>query len=102
MILYNITFNLSPAIEEDFISWMKTTHIPEVLATGIFHHHVFYRLVHHSEDGSVNYCIQYFTESMERMLQYERIHAPALRKKRKSATKIKPLLFVPCWKRFKT
>jgi hypothetical protein len=81
MILYNITFNLSPSIEEDFISWMKTTHIPEVLATGIFHHHVFYRLVHHSEDGSVNYCIQYFTESMERMLQYERIHAQALRAK---------------------
>ena len=81
MILYNITFNLSPSIEEDFISWMKTTHIPEVLATGIFHHHVFYRLVLNSEDGSLNYCIQYFTESMELMLQYERIHAPALRAK---------------------
>jgi hypothetical protein len=41
MILYNITFNLSPDIEEDFLSWMKETHIPEVLATGKFHSHVF-------------------------------------------------------------
>ncbi|MDA0313887.1 MAG: DUF4286 family protein [Bacteroidetes bacterium] len=81
MILYNITFNLSPSIEEDFISWMKTNHIPQVMETGIFTNHVFYRLVHHSEDGSVNYCIQYFTETMDLMLQYERIHAPALQAK---------------------
>jgi Fic family protein len=81
MILYNITFNVSAACEEDFVSWMKTIHIPEVMGTGIFHHQVFYRLVHHSEDGSLNFCIQYFTESMDRMLEYERVHAPALRKK---------------------
>ena len=81
MILYNITFNLSPDIEEDFLSWMKETHIPEVLSTGNFTSHVFYRLVHHSEDGSVNYCIQYFTDTMAQMLDYEKTHAPGLRAK---------------------
>ena len=81
MYLYNVTVNIDDSAHAEWKNWMLETHIPEVLATGIFHHHVFYRLVHHSEDGSVNYCIQYFTDSMDRMLQYERMHAPALRAK---------------------
>lgn len=81
MILYNITINVTSDIEQDFISWMKSTHIPEVLATGMFVEHRFYRLLHESEDGSINYSIQFFTETMEKMMEYERIHAPALRTK---------------------
>lgn len=50
------------------------------MAAGIFTHQVFYRLIHHSDDGSLNYCIQYFTETIYRMLEYERKHALALRK----------------------
>ncbi len=81
MILYNITFNVSPDIEQDFISWMKETHIPEVLATGKFHEHKFFKLLHESEDGSSNLCVQYFAESIELMMAYEKEHAAALRTK---------------------
>lgn len=81
MILYNITFNVAPDIERDFISWMKEIHIPEVLATGKFHEHKFFRLLHDSEDGSSNLCVQYFTESIEKMMEYEKEHAAALRSK---------------------
>jgi hypothetical protein len=83
MILYNITINVTPDIEEDFITWMRDIHIPEVLETGIFHEHKFLRLLHDSEDGSINYCIQYFTDTMEQMMKYEKEHAPALRAKTK-------------------
>jgi hypothetical protein len=83
MILYNITINVTPDIEEDFITWMRDIHIPEVLETGIFHEHKFLRLLHDSEDGSINYCIQYFTDTMDQMMKYEKEHAPALRAKTK-------------------
>ena len=93
MILYNITINVTPDIETDFISWMKTIHIPEVLATGIFHEHKFFRLLHESEDGSTNYCIQYFTDSIDKMMEYEKQHAALLRAKTQERYKDKAVAF---------
>lgn len=93
MILYNITINVTSDIEQDFISWMKSTHIPEVLATGMFVEHRFYRLLHESEDGSVNYSIQFFTETMEKMMEYERNYAPALRTKTRERYQDKAVSF---------
>lgn len=93
MILYNITINVTPDIEEDFISWMKSTHIPEVLETGIFHDHKFFRLLHESEDGSTNYCIQYFTESIDKMMEYEKQHASLLRSKTQERYRDKAVAF---------
>ena len=93
MILYNITINVTSDIEQDFISWMKSTHIPEVLATGMFVEHRFYRLLHESEDGSINYSIQFFTETMEKMMEYERNHAPALRTKTRERYQDKAVSF---------
>lgn len=93
MILYNITINVSPDIEQDFISWMKTTHIPEVLETGIFNDHKFFRLIHDTEDGSTNYCIQYFTENLKLMMEYESKHAPGLRAKTQERYKDKAIAF---------
>ncbi len=93
MILYNITTNVTADIEEDFISWMKSIHIPEVMETGIFVDHRFYKLLHDSEDGSINYSIQFFTESMEKMMEYEKTHAIALRIKTKERYQDKAVSF---------
>jgi hypothetical protein len=93
MILYNITTNVTADIEEDFISWMKSIHIPEVMETGIFVDHRFYKLLHDSEDGSINYSIQFFTESMEKMMEYEKTHATALRIKTKERYQDKAVSF---------
>lgn len=93
MILYNITINVSQDIEQDFISWMKTIHIPEVLETGIFHDHKFFRLIHDTDDGSTNYCIQYFTKSLKLMMEYESKYATGLRAKTKERYKDKTIAF---------
>ncbi len=93
MILYNITINVSPDIQHDFISWMKNTHIPEVMETGIFHDHKFFRLIHDTDDGSTNYCIQYFTENLKMMMEYESKHAAALRAKTQERYKDKAIAF---------
>ncbi|MGM0944099.1 MAG: DUF4286 family protein [Bacteroidota bacterium] len=93
MILYNVTINVAPDIEKDFLEWMRGTHIPEVMATGIFTEHKFCRLIHQSDDGSTNYAIQYFTESMAKMQEYESKHAAALRAKTQERYKEKALAF---------
>lgn len=93
MVLYNITINVSPDIEHDFIEWMKTIHIPEVMETGIFYDHKFFRLIHDTDDGSTNYCIQYFTDSLKLMMEYESKHAAALRAKTQERYKDKAIAF---------
>lgn len=93
MILYNITINVSPEIEQDFITWMKETHIPEIMQTGIFYEFKFLRLLHDSDDGSVNYATQYFTHTIDQMMDYERNHAPAIRAKTQARYQDKAIAF---------
>lgn len=78
MILYNVTVNIEKDSEQDWVIWMKEIHIPDVLATGMFIENRFYKILHDSEDGSVNYSVQYFAESMEQVMAYQKYHAPKL------------------------
>lgn len=93
MILYNITTNVTPDIEGDFVQWMKSVHIPEVMDTGIFLENKFYKLLHESEDGSINYSIQFFTESIEKMMEYEHHYAIGLRAKTRERYQDKAVSF---------
>ena len=36
MLVYNVTVKVNTDIHEEWLEWMKKTHIPEVLATGYF------------------------------------------------------------------
>lgn len=79
MILYNITFTVSNDIEEDFVQWMKDTHIPDVFATGLFIEHKFFRLLNSPDDSVTNYSVQFFAESTKKLIEYESRFANALR-----------------------
>ncbi len=70
MILYNVTFGIDKEIEPEWVLWMKQTHIPDVLSTGAFTGHKFYKVLSHEVEGSVSYCIQYFTPSIVQFNQY--------------------------------
>jgi hypothetical protein len=78
MILYNVTFGIDKEIEEDWVRWMKEDHIPEVLNTGIFVGHKFYKVLTHEDEGTSSYCIQYFTPSIVQFNQYLEAFAPKL------------------------
>ena len=36
MIIYNVTVSVEESIKADWLNWMKTEHIPEVMACGVF------------------------------------------------------------------
>lgn len=78
MILYNVTVNVDKDTETEWLSWMRETHIPDVLATGMFLENKLYRILHDSEDGSINYSVQYFAENMDKLNEYMRVHSKKL------------------------
>jgi hypothetical protein len=79
MILYNVTVSLDPAISEDWLEWMRSNHIPDVMATGCFVESRISR-VHGEEEGGITYAITYLATSQEKMDEYREIHAPLLQK----------------------
>ncbi|SFT76347.1 protein of unknown function [Algoriphagus locisalis] len=79
MILYNITFTVSNDIEEDFVQWMKGTHIPDIFATGLFTEHKFFRLLNSPDDSVTNYSVQFFAENTRKLIEYESRFAKELR-----------------------
>jgi hypothetical protein len=77
MILYNVTVSIDPAIEEDWLSWMRSKHIPDVMATGFFKESRLSR-VHGEEEGGVTYAVTYVSLSEAHFDAYKAEHAPRL------------------------
>ena len=79
MILYNVTVSIDPSIESDWLNWMRSTHIPDVMNTGCFMESRISR-VHGEEEGGLTYAISYVCESQEVYDHYQKTHAAALQK----------------------
>jgi hypothetical protein len=79
MILYNVTVNVDDPVHDEWLGWMKETHIPDVMRTGMFIDHRFLKMLAEGDVGGQTYAIQYTCESMERFRRYESEFAPALR-----------------------
>lgn len=79
MILYNVTVSIDPAIAEDWLNWMRSNHIPDVMATGCFIESRISR-VHGEEEGGITYAITYLSPSQDKLDEYQLKHAPVLQK----------------------
>jgi hypothetical protein len=77
MILYNVTVNVDEAAATEWVTWMKTVHIPEVLETGLFLSNRFCRLMVEEESG-ITYSVQYVLKDLETFKLYQQLYAPAL------------------------
>ncbi len=70
MILYNVTVKITKAIHDDWLEWMKTVHIPDVLNTGLFIDNQICRIIEDDPEG-VTYAIQYKCADMETFQNYQ-------------------------------
>lgn len=77
MIIYNVTVNVDESHHEEWVNWMKTVHIPDVMNTGMFVEHRFSKILAF-EEGGKSYSIQYLCKDMATLEQYQRDHAPRL------------------------
>ncbi len=71
---------MSDEVHLEWVDWMKETHIPAMLKTGLFTAATFVR-VHAFEQGGSTYAVQYACQSMEDLDRYQREFAPSLREK---------------------
>lgn len=81
MILYNVTVNIDSDVEQDWIQWMKETHIPEVMQTGYFTENRMLKMLSEVEDETGRtYAIQYTADNLGRLEEYLEKAAPKLQK----------------------
>ena len=81
MILYNVTINIDNEVAEEWLEWMQTVHIPEVMATTYFIKNQIARLLNEEDNGGTTYAVQYIARNMEDYEEYERDFAPELQAK---------------------
>ncbi len=78
MILYNITVNLEKGAEQEWLDWMKSQHIPDMLATGLFVENRLFRLLNETENDGSTFSVQYFAKSLEDIETYIELHSQKL------------------------
>lgn len=79
MIVYNVTLNIEDDAHDAWLKWMKETHIPMVMETGMFVEFSFAKLLSRQEDETgTTYVIQYLANSMADYEKYQAEFAPAL------------------------
>ena len=79
MILYNVTISIDSAIQEEWLEWMKTTHIPDVMNTQLFlGSHLFQVMV--AEEQGITYSVQYQVKDIETLRLYQEVYAQKLQK----------------------
>ncbi len=83
MIVYNVTVKVDLAVAADWLDWMKTEHIPEVLATGMFVSYRMLRILNDEDPDGKSYAIQYTCKDHATLQAYLGSYAPALQKKHK-------------------
>lgn len=79
MILYNVTVNVDDNIHQEWMQWMKKTHIPEVMATGKFIDYKMFKVITRQPDETgVTYSVQYFAKNQADYESYKADFGPAL------------------------
>ena len=78
MIIYNVTVSINHDVHDEWVQWMKTVHIPDVMATGFFLENRFARVLLADETDGVSYSIQYMCKNMADLQVYQGSHAPRL------------------------
>ena len=82
MFIYNVTLNVDESIHNEWVRWMSSEHIPEVMLTGCFASSEMMKVLEVEDDGHT-YCIQYRFREMKDMARYRQQFGPGLQQKTK-------------------
>lgn len=81
MIVYNVTIKVDTSVADEWVRWMNSEHIADVLATGSFTNCRLCRLLDQDETDGLTYTAQYDCVDMATYNHYIDIHAETLRTK---------------------
>lgn len=81
MFVFNTTTKVDHPVLNKWIQWQMSIYIPEVMATGFFTEHRFYKLLDHDDNEGAIYVTQFLVSSKEVYQQYLQQRAPQLQQK---------------------
>lgn len=81
MIIYNVTIKVEHSIAENWLTWLKEVHIPEMISTGCFTNATILRLLETDETEGPTYAIQYHAASNDLYNKYIESFSDEMRKK---------------------
>lgn len=84
MLLYNITYAVPHNLRNEWLEWMNTTHIPEIIATGCFQKHHLLQLLEVDETEFRTFALQLIAENESDYRKYLEEFALQLRQKANS------------------
>ena len=71
MILYNVTVKIDRTVHDEWLEWMRTVHIPEVMNTGFFTKNLMMRLLDPpADEEGITYAIQYYCKNIGALKPY--------------------------------
>lgn len=76
MILFNITVNLDPAIEHEWLHWIKTDVLPAALTTNLPVAANVLRLLTEIDNGGVTYTLQFRFADLDDASAYQNQYVP--------------------------
>jgi len=79
MLIYNVTINIDAQVHDEWLSWMRDKHIPDMLSTGKFSHAKMVKVLVEEDMGGVTYSIQYTTRDRKTLEAYYKEDADRLR-----------------------
>jgi uncharacterized protein len=76
-VIYAVTVRIDPPLAAEWLEWMRTVHVPDVLATGCFRR---CSIQQEAESGGerITFVLEYLAASAQALERYQRDHAPAL------------------------
>ncbi len=78
MLIYNVTVSIELDVHDEWLAWMRSTHIPDVMSTGMFLSYRLTKMLGHEHEDQEIYAIQYLCKDMAHLKAYQADHAPAL------------------------
>lgn len=79
-IVYNVTVKIEKEIMEEWLSWMISVHIPDVMSTGCFLSYRFTKIIEEPDDYGIGYAIQYIAKNQASFDNYQKNYAKNLQK----------------------
>jgi hypothetical protein len=80
MIILNETIIIDETINTEWLNWMKTVHIPAVMATGHFNSYQILNVLSSPNEG-ITYCVQYKADDMAQYNAYNAAYSTELKNK---------------------
>lgn len=78
MYIYNVTTNIQEEVHQQWLEWMKTEHIPEMLKTQKFTRALMSRVLVKEAMGGITYSVQYSCINREMLQKYLKEDADTL------------------------